>query len=94
MTSREEFEAKVTLKHLKDWGLSSGLLDPHLTRGDNLMTDYGTSNNELREFARLVWQAAIQHARDVAVKACEDLTAFDYNDPGGAYADAIKDVLK
>ncbi len=94
MTSREAFEAKVTLKHLKEWGLSSGLLDPHLTRGDNLMTDYGTSNDELREFARLVWQAAIQHARDVAVKACEEQAKEPECPERAIYcADAIKEAL-
>lgn len=54
-----------------------------------------------------IWQAAIQHARDVAVKACEgekvegailegevDEGDVAYNNACGHCADAIKEALK
>lgn len=49
------------------------------------------------EVVRDAWQAAIQHARDVAVRACESRIMGDHNredQEAQRCADAIKEALK
>ena len=91
MNSREAFEANIKSMIDSEAGEAQAL-----ARGSD--DDYAT------EWVRLSWwgwQAAIQHASDVAVKACEVAGAPVFHDRSSAYddgcrdcADAIKEALK
>ena len=52
---------------------------------------------KFKDTAEAAWQAAIQYARDVAVKACESRIMGDHNredQEAQRCADAIKEALK
>ncbi|MCA0214570.1 MAG: hypothetical protein LCH79_15500 [Proteobacteria bacterium] len=90
MNSREAFEA-----HIKSMIESEAGEAQALARGPD--DDYTTAWVCLQWWG---WQAAIQHARDVAVKVCEEYPQRDPAEDGSGYwaanecADAIKEALK
>ncbi len=92
MNSREAFEA-----HIKSLIESEAGEAQALARGPD--DDYTTAWVRHQWYG---WQAAIQHASDVAVKACEDTEQERantgireaFNDACQCCADAIKEALK
>jgi len=71
------------------------------TTGERPFMVNGTYNNVVWRKSWADWQAAIQHARDVAVKICngemvEEVGPTDhcYNNACAHCADAIKEALK
>jgi hypothetical protein len=86
MSQREAFEAHIREEFGEDW-LAKGASGDYVER---------TTRRQFRS-----WKAAIQHARDVAVKACKaqsnrspNLDDAYYNVACGHCADAIKEALK
>mgnify|MGYP000028110545 CR=1 FL=1 len=82
MNQREAFEAHIREEFGEDW-LAKDASGDYVER---------TTRRGLR-----AWQAAIQHARDVAVRACESRIMGDHNredQEAQRCADAIKEALK
>ena len=87
MNSREAFEAWADARDA--------------THGGKLRNAANDFDYPLGRLLDECWQAAIQHASDVAVKACEVTGAPVFHDRSSAYddgcrdcADAIKEALK
>lgn len=80
MSQREAFEAHIREEFGEDW-LAKGASGDYVER---------TTRRQFRS-----WKAAIQHARDVAVKACEEQAKEPECPERAIYcADAIKEALK
>ena len=83
MTSREAFEAWADARDA--------------THGGRLRNAANDFDYPLGRLLDECWQAAIQHARDVAVRACESRIMGDHNredQEAQRCADAIKEALK